>query len=70
MIRKCQETTDLFRYFQKLFEHNLFEFLIKSDLVSSRQSGFKKGNSFICQLLSITHEIYQSFDNSFDLSIV
>ena len=68
VIRKCQETTDLFHYFQKIFEHNLFEFFIKSDLVSSRQSGFKKGSSCIYQLLSIAHEIYQSFDNSFEVS--
>ena len=27
------------------------------------QSGFKPGDSWVNQLLSITHEIYKSFDN-------
>ena len=30
--------------------------------ISSNQSGFKLGDSCINQLLSITHEIYKSFD--------
>ena len=29
--------------------------------------GFKQGDSCVCQLLSITHEIYQSFDNGFEV---
>ena len=33
--------------------------------MSSNQSGFKQGDSSIYQLLSIVHEIYQSFDNGF-----
>ena len=34
------------------------------------QSGFKPGNSCINQLLSITDEIYQSFDEGFDVRSV
>ena len=45
----------------------MFEFFIKNDLISSNQSGFKQGGSCICQLLSITHEVYQSFDNGFEV---
>ena len=33
----------------------------------SSQSGFKPGDSCINQLLSITHDIYQSFDNGFEV---
>ena len=47
--------------------NNLYEFFIKNDLISSNQSGFKQDGSCIYQLLSITHEIYQSFDNGFEV---
>ena len=40
----------------------MFKFFIKSDLILSYQSGFKPGDSFINQLLSITFDIYKSFD--------
>ena len=29
--------------------------------------GFKQGNSCVCRLSSITHEMYQSFDNGFEV---
>ena len=45
----------------------MFQFFIKNDLISSNQSGFKQGDSCIYQLLSITHEIYQSFDTGFEV---
>ena len=40
----------------------MFNFFIANKLISSNQSGFKPGDSCINQLLSITHEIYKSFD--------
>ena len=40
----------------------MFCFFIQHDLISQQQSSFKPGNSYINQLLSLTHEIYQSFD--------
>ena len=48
----------------------MFEFFIENDLISQHQSGFKPGDSCINQLLSITHEIYQSFDEGFDVRSV
>ena len=48
----------------------MFGFFIKNDLISQHQSGFKPGDSCINQLLSISHEIYQSFDESFDVRSV
>ena len=36
-------------------------------MISHNQSGFKPGDSCINQLLSITHEIYKSFDDSLDV---
>ena len=48
----------------------MFGFFIENDLISQHQSGFKPGNSCINQLLSITHEIYQSFDEGFGVRSV
>ena len=42
--------------------NKIFNFFIENKLFSSNQSGFKPGDSCINQLLSITHEIYKSFD--------
>ena len=55
------------KIFERLIHDNLVEFFIKNDLISSNQSGFKQGDSCIYQLLSIKHEIYQSFDNGFEV---
>ena len=41
----------------------MFEFFTKNDLISHNQSGFKPGDSWIHQLLSIAHEIHKSFDD-------
>ena len=48
----------------------MFGFFFENDLISQHQSGFKPGDSCINQLLSITHEIYQSFDEGFDVCSV
>ena len=42
-------------------------FFIENNLISSNQSGFKQGDSCINQLLSITHDIYQSLDQGYEL---
>ena len=42
--------------------NEMFNFFIENKLISSNQSGFKPGDSCINQLLSITHEMYKSFD--------
>ena len=49
--------------FERLIFNEMFRFLNGNNLVSSNQSGFKPGDPCINQLLSITHEIYKSFDN-------
>ena len=47
---------------ERLMFKEIFNFFIEKKLISPNQSGFKPGNSCINQLLSITHEIYESFD--------
>ena len=42
------------------------DFFIENDLIFQQQSGFKPGHSCINEVLSITHEIYQLFDEGFD----
>ena len=42
-------------------------FFTKNHVISQSQSGFKPGDSCINQLLSITHEIYKSFDDGLDV---
>ena len=37
------------------------------DKGSANQSGFKPGDSCINQLLSITHNIYKSFDDGYEV---
>ena len=53
--------------FERLLFNELYKFLNENDLLSSNQSGFRPGDSCINQLLSITLEIYQSFDNDLEV---
>ena len=55
------------KIFEKLIFNGMFRFLVESNLISSNQSGFRTGDSCINQLLSITHEIYNSFDAGFEV---
>ena len=54
------------KIFEPLIYNSLFEYFIENDLVSPKQSGFKPGDSCTNQIISITHEIYQSFDDGFE----
>ena len=55
------------KIFERLIYNSLFEFFIANESTSSNQSGFKPGDSCINQLLSITHEIYKSFDDGYEV---
>ena len=45
-------------------------FFLTNNLLVPNQSGFKPGDSCMNQLLSITHEIYSSFDDRFEVRSV
>ena len=47
--------------------NEMFNFFIENELISSNRSGFKLGDSCVNQLVSITHEIYKSFDESHEV---
>ena len=50
--------------------NELFNFFIENKLISSKQSGFKPDDSSINQLLSITHELYESLDMGLEIRSV
>ena len=58
------------KIFERLTFNEMFRFFIENNLISLHQSGFKPGVFCINQLLSITHEICQSFDEGFDVRSV
>ena len=58
------------KIFERLLYDKMFEFFIANNLISKNQSGFRPGNSCIIQLLSITHEIYQFFDDNLEVRAV
>ena len=55
------------KIFERLIFNEMFRFFISNNLISPNQSGFKPGDSCINQLLSITHEIYKSFDDGLEV---
>ena len=55
------------KIFERTLYDNMFEFFAKNDSLSHKQSGFKRCNSCINQLLWITHGIYKSFGDSLDV---
>ena len=52
---------------ERLIFEEMFPFLIDNKLNIANQSSFKSGDSCINQLIAITHEIYQSFDESYEV---
>ena len=50
------------KIFEKLIFNKMFKFFNENNLISPIQSSFKPGDSCINQLISITHEIYESLD--------
>ena len=48
-------------------KHLPVQLFIKDELISPNQLGFKPRDSCINQVLAITHEIYKSFDDGFEV---
>ena len=51
------------KIFEKLMFDSMYGFFNSHNLFSSNQSGFRPGDSTINQLLSITSDIYEAFEN-------
>ena len=59
--------------FNKIFERivfkNVYNFLIKNNLITRHQSGFRPGDSCGNQLLALTHEIHSAFHDKSCLEV-
>ena len=55
------------KYFKGYFFNELFDFFLGNNLISHNQSGFKPGDSWINQLLSLTYEPVTSFDEGHEV---
>ena len=55
------------KIFKAILYNSLIDFLNQNDLISPAQSGVKPRDSCINQLLSITHEVYQSMDEGYEI---
>ena len=53
--------------FERLIFNKMFTFFTGNNLIYPNQSGFRLGDSCVNQLLAITHEIYKSFDEAFEV---
>ena len=55
------------KIFEPLIYNKMFTFFNENNLTIPNQSGFRPGDSCVNQLLAITHEIYKSFDEGFEV---
>ena len=51
------------KFLERILHNSMFEFFIQNNLIIPNQSGFKRDDSYINQLISITHKIFKSFDD-------
>ena len=65
--KQCFKKLSPCKIFENLIFNEMFKFFIENELISPNQLGFKPGESCINQLLAITHEIYKSFDEGFEV---
>ena len=55
------------KIFGRLIYNETFDFFLDKGLISANQSGFKPGDSCINQFLLIMHNVYKSFDDSYEV---
>ena len=58
------------KIFEKIIYDNLYCYIFDNNFITDKQSGYRRGDSTVKQLLSITHEIYKAFDESKELRAV
>ena len=58
------------KIFERLLYDSIFTFFTENSLIFQNQSGFKPGDSCTNQLLSITYQIYKSFDDGHEFRSV
>ena len=55
------------KIFKRLIYNAMFKYFLDNNLISSNQSGFKPGDSYINQLIAITHDIFKDFDDGLEI---
>ena len=55
------------KIFEGIIYNNMLKYFLDNNLITPKQSGFRPGDSCINQLLSITHDIFTSFDNGLEV---
>ena len=50
------------KIYEKCIYDTLYNYFKGNDLFSKKQPGFRKGDSWVSQLLPLTHEIFKGFD--------
>ena len=58
------------KIFEKIILDNLYPYIFKNNFIHDKQSGYRRGDSTVKQLLSITHEIYKAFDKGHEVRAV
>ena len=50
------------KIFEKAIYHNLLNHIERENFLNINQSGFRANDSYVNQLISVTHEIYRAFN--------
>ena len=58
------------KVFERLVYNQLYTYIVEGNLLTSKNSGFKKKNSTITQLISLCHKIYKGLDDNKVVSMV
>jgi hypothetical protein len=58
------------KIFEKIIYDNMYTHFFGNKLISDKQSGYRRNDSTIKQLLSITHKIYKAFDDGEEIRAV
>ena len=59
----------LAKVFERIIFKHLYNHLVKNDLITKNQSGFRPGDSVTNQLIFLFHKIFESFDNLQNLEV-
>ena len=58
------------KIFEKMIYNNIYPYIFNNNFISDKQSGYRRKDSTVKQLISITHEIYKAFDKSQEIQAV
>ena len=68
--RGTSQISNMSKILEKIVYRRLYEYLMDNNLLTQHNSGFKKNDSTINQLLKIIHQIYQDVNDGNDTCLV